>query len=373
MTRTLGLIVNPVAGLGGPAGLKGSDDASVQQLALERGARPQAEARAVRMLSVLAAEAPDACVLTAGGAMGATALAATGLDAEVVWRSAGASTTGADTTAAAAALVAAGAGLVLFVGGDGTARDVAAGIPDGSLVLGVPAGVKMYSSCFAVGPEAAGAIAAQWLSEGLPARTAEVMDTDERGLRDGCTRPSLHGFVRVPELSGRTQARKAATPTSEAAMVAAAARGLLRSLEPGVRYLLGPGGTVAELGRQLGVALSPLGVDVLCDGQVLVRDASEAELFDQVGRGPARAVVTVIGGQGFVLGRGNQQLSPRVLRALADPPLVVVATEQKLLNLAGRPLLVDSGDPRLDAELAGHVRVITGPGRIAMYPIAATH
>ena len=372
MTRALGLIVNPVAGLGGPAGLKGSDDASVQQLALDRGARPQAEARAVRMLTVLAAEVPDARVFTAGGAMGATALAETGLTAEVVYRSDAALTTGTDTTAAATALVAAGAGLVLFVGGDGTARDVATGAPDG-LVLGVPAGVKMYSSCFAVGPEAAGAIAARWLSEGLPARTAEVLDTDERALRAGMTRPSLYAFVRVPEVSGRTQARKAATPTSEAAMVEAAARGLLGSLEPGVRYLLGPGGTLAELGRQLGVALSPLGVDVLCDGQLLVTDASEAELFDQVRRGPARAVVTVIGGQGFVLGRGNQQLSPRVLRALADPPLVVVATEQKLLNLAGRPLLVDSGDPRLDAELAGHVRVITGPGRIAMYPIAATH
>lgn len=367
----LGLVVNPVAGLGGPAGLKGSDGTATQELARARGAEPHAGGRAVRALRVLAATLPDVVVLTASGPMGADAVAAVGLRTDVVWTPAASATRGADTTAATAAVVAAGAGLVLFVGGDGTARDVVAGNAADALVLGVPAGVKMYSSCFAVSPEAAGATAVRWLTEGVPTREAEVLDIDEEALRTGRTEPRLHALVRVPAWASRTQARKAPTPESEAAAVQAAAAGLRAGLEPGVRYLLGPGGTLAELGRQLGLDVSPLGVDVVLDGELLARDASEAELLTHVTAGPARAVVTVIGGQGFVLGRGNQQLSPRVLRALASDPLLVVATQQKLLDLAGRPLLVDTGDPELDAGFAGHVRVVTGPGSVAVYPIAS--
>lgn len=367
----LGLVVNPVAGLGGPAGLKGSDGVATQALARTRGAEPHATERAVRMLRVVAAALPDVVVLAASGSMGADAITEAGLRGEVVWAAAAPDTTGGDTTDATSALVGAGTDLLLFVGGDGTARDVVAGMDDHVAMLGVPAGVKMYSSCFAVSPEAAGSLAARWLTEGLPTRDAEVLDIDEEALRAGRTVPRLHALVRVPTWASRTQARKAPTPESDAAAVTAAAAGMLRCLEPGVRYLLGPGGTIAELGRQLGLDVSPLGVDVVLDGALLARDASEAELLTLAAAGPSRAVVTVIGGQGFLLGRGNQQLSPRVVRALASDPLLVVATEQKLLDLAGRPLLVDSGDPDLDAELAGHIRVVTGPGSMAMYPIAS--
>ncbi|MGC3995527.1 MAG: ATP-NAD kinase family protein [Propionicimonas sp.] len=363
-------MVNPVAGLGGPAGLKGSDGAAIQALALQRGSRSRAQERAERMLQVVAAAVPDAAIVTAGGPMGATAVSAAELRAVVTFDPPP-HTDARDTRSAVVDLVDAGAGLVLFVGGDGTARDVAADLPRGVPILGVPAGVKMYSSCFATGPETAGAIAARWLAGELPVRTAEVLDVDEDALREGVVQPRLHALVEIPEVPGRTQARKAATPGSEAAAVAAAARGMARRLEPGVRYLLGPGGTIAELGRQLGLDLSPLGVDVVLDGRLVVRDASEAELFAQVAAGPARALVTVIGGQGFVLGRGNQQLSPRVIGALGTDPLLVVATEQKLIELAGRPLLVDTGDRGLDAALSGHVRVVTGPGTVAVYPIAS--
>lgn len=369
--RRLGLVVNPVAGLGGPAGLKGSDGPATQELARARGAEPHAGERALRMLRALAAAVPETEVLTAAGPMGADAVAGAGLHADVVWTPESPETSGDDTTAATAALVEAGAGLVLFVGGDGTARDVVGGLPTNVPILGVPAGVKMYSSCFAVSPETAGSLAVRWMRGGLPTRNAEVLDIDEDALRAGRTEPRLHALVPVPEWAGRTQARKAATPASEAAAVAASAHGMLRHLEPGIRYLLGPGGTIAELGRQLGLDLSPLGIDVVLDGELLARDASEAELLAHVATGASRAVVTVIGGQGFLLGRGNQQLSPRVLRALAPGPLLVVATEQKLLDLAGRPLLVDTGDRELDAALAGHVRVVTGPGSVAMYPVAS--
>jgi predicted polyphosphate/ATP-dependent NAD kinase len=177
--------------------------------------------------------------------------------------------------------------------------------------------------------------------------------------------------VHVPVSAGRTQARKASTPTSEEDAVRRAAAGVVALLQPGVRYLLGPGGTLAAVSRELGIPGSPLGVDVVQDGRLVAPNVTEAEALDAIAGRPAKAVVTVIGGQGFLLGRGNQQLSPAVLSALGPDPLLVVATEQKLLDLSGRPLLVDTGDPRLDAQLAGHVRVTTGPASSSIYPVSA--
>ena len=230
----------------------------------------------------------------------------------------------------------------------------------------------MYSPVFAVSPRAAGGIAAAWLADGsLPVLEREVLDVDEDALRRARVEPQLYGTLAVPYRSGRTQARKAATPANEQAAVRAAARGAASALRTGVRYLLGPGGTMSELARELGVPKTPLGVDVVLDGRRVLADASERELLDEIARGPAQAVVTVIGGQGFLLGRGNQQLSSRVLQALGDDPLLVVAPEQKLIDLGGRPLLVDTGDTAVDAALAGFVRVVTGPSTTSIYPVHA--
>lgn len=368
---SVGLVVNPLAGIGGPAGLAGSDGAAVQREALRRGGRPRASSRAVEALRVLAAAHPRAEVLTAAGAMGEDAVREAGLVPRVVHSSTSTSTSADDTARAAAALHGAGATLVLFAGGDGTARDVARGLPSGVPVLGIPAGVKMYSGCFAVGPAAAGALAASWTDGALPTMEAEVLDLDEERMRAGRPDPRLFALVPVPSAPGRTQARKAATPASEREAVHRAATGAAARMLPGVRYLLGPGGTTAELGRVLGLDTTPLGVDVVEDGRLVARDVTADQALAAIDGRPAQAVVTVIGGQGFVLGRGNQQLSPRVVAALGPHPLLVVATEQKLIDLAGRPLLVDTGDPALDARLAGHLTVVTGPATASIYPVSA--
>ncbi|WP_082569096.1 ATP-NAD kinase family protein [Microbacterium sp. Root180] len=374
----LGLVVNPIAGIGGPAGLAGSDGADVQALAQERGGAARASARAALALEAVP---PGTAVLTAAGAMGADAAGAAGLDPTVVYSPASSAAAGpdappstpADTTAAVRALVEAGATLVLFAGGDGTARDVAAGLDGASelAALGIPAGVKMYSPVFAVSPRAAGAVAAAWVDGGLPLQEREVLDVDEAALRRARVEPVLYATMRVPYRAGRTQARKSATPATEHAAVVAAARAAASALRPGVRYLLGPGGTMSEVARAIGIDKTPLGVDVVLDGRIVRRGASERELLDEIGRGPAKAVVSVIGGQGFLLGRGNQQLSPRVLRGLGPDPLVVVAPESKLIELQGRPLLVDTGDAVADAAIDGFVRVITGPAASSFYPVHA--
>ncbi len=371
MTRSIGLLINPVAGVGGPAGLKGSDGPEVQVAALIRGAIAQSGERAKVTLAVLAAAHPHIEIITAEGTMGADAVRAVGLSARVVYRAESPST-GADTMAAAAAILDAGADVLLFVGGDGTARDVASAVPAGQPILGVPAGVKMYSGCFAVSPSAAGALAARWLSDGgLPLEQREVLDVDEEQIRRGRVDPKLFALVQVPYLVGRTQSRKSATPVSAAAAVAAAASGAVAAMDDTTVYLLGPGGTTQEVARQLGVSKTPLGVDVVRGGSLLLADASERQLLEIVADVPAKAVVTVIGGQGFLLGRGNQQISAAVLEKLGPAPLLVVATQEKLTALAGRPLLVDTGSQQLDRSLAGYIRVITGTQTVGFYPVQA--
>ncbi|WP_295034442.1 ATP-NAD kinase family protein [uncultured Microbacterium sp.] len=371
----IGLVVNPVAGVGGPAGLAGSDGAAVQARAAEHGSVPRAGGRAVQALAIIARAHPGVRILTAAGAMGAAAVAEAGLEPVVVFTPVGDPTSPEDTAAAVAAVAAAGATLVLVAGGDGTLRDAVRGLasPTGRpAVLGIPAGVKMYSPVFAVSPVAAGSLAADWIGpDPVPTAEREVLDVDEAALRRARVEPVLYGTLRVPQRLGRTQARKAPTPATEEAAVASAARAAVAVMRPGVRYLLGPGGTTARIAAELGVAKTPLGVDVVLDGAVIAAAADERRLLDEVAAGPAQAVVTVIGGQGFLLGRGNQQLSARVIRAMGSDPLLVVAPEQKLVDLAGRPLLVDTGDAELDAALAGHVRVITGAAATAFYAVSA--
>ncbi|MEO6943060.1 MAG: NAD(+)/NADH kinase [Terrimesophilobacter sp.] len=370
---TFGLVVNPVAGVGGAAGLKGSDGRGVQSFARRRGGHERASERAQIALSVIASTYPGATVLTAAGVMGEEAVRGAGLEPVVVYRP-GRETSGEDSTAAANAIVAQGVGLLLFAGGDGTARDVSAAMLDESLVLGIPAGVKMYSSCFAVSPAAAGAAVVQWLKGSTSTLEAEVLDVDETQVRSGRVDPRLYALVSIPHGGGRTQARKSAAPDTERMAVRNAAVGVVERMDPQGNYLLGPGGTMAKVAELLGVACTPLGVDVVRDGRVVLEDASERELIEllQSDRETSgHAIVSVIGGQGFLLGRGNQQLSAEVVKLLGSPPLIAVATEQKLIELRGRPLLVDTGDLNVDARLSGFVEVVTGPRASSFYPVKA--
>ncbi|MFJ4091040.1 ATP-NAD kinase family protein [Kitasatospora sp. NPDC089913] len=359
----VGLIVNPVAGLGGAVALKGSDGPDVQARALALGAVPRAAERAAAALRALRARRPDVLVRTVAGPMGEDSARAAGVPYRLEHRPAAGSTGAADTRAAVAAL--GGVDLLLFAGGDGTARDVLDAGPRPP-VLGVPAGVKVYSGCFALGPAAAGATAA-----GFDGRTvdAEVVDLDEEGHRAGLVGARLYGTLRVPaardRLSGRKTGSSAAPPGSADSIARAVVAGML----PGTAYALGPGATTLAVGRALGLALTPLGVDVVRDGALLARDVTEQRLHAIAMSQVTHGVLSVIGGQGFVIGRGNQQFSPRVLAALAG--VVVLATQQKLAALGGRPLLVDSGDPRADAAFDGHVRVVTGHRESVLYRISS--
>jgi len=375
----VGIAVNPVAGMGGRVGLKGTDGKVAE--AVERGAEPRAPDRAKRTLDRLAAVAPETRVSVAADPMGESIVRAAGFDpVRVVDPFDGATPDPTETTAThTAAVVRAFAGLdgergpddgtdgstpepvdlVLFVGGDGTAADVAGALEGTDVpMLGVPAGVKVYSSVFAVSPEDAAEVAASF------SRTErrEVMDIDEDAYREGEVHPELRGVAHVPVADDLQSSKQTASGTVESLAEGVAADIRERDGD-GVTFVLGPGSTVGAIKDELGFEPSPIGVDLWRDGEVIARDATEAEILDALGEENV-VVVSPIGGQGFVFGRGNPQISPAVIRRC---DLRIVASRAKLDDV--RALRVDTDDPELDADLAGWVRVRVGKFETRMMKI----
>jgi predicted polyphosphate/ATP-dependent NAD kinase len=342
----IGVVVNPIAGMGGRVGLKGTDG-KVEE-ARARGATPRAPDRARRMFETLAASATDVEIFTWGGEMGADYARDAGFDPDVLGDPLADETTTADTTRAVEAFLDADVALVLFVGGDGTAADVAdvvsgTGVP----MLGTPAGVKVYSSVFAVSPEDAAEVATSF--ERTERR--EVMDIDEDEYREGEVHPELRAVARVP-VADDMQASKQLGGGSVESLAAGVADDVRAS--PEKTYVLGPGSTVGAVKDALGFEGSPIGVDVWRDGEAVVLDATETEILDALGDDNV-IVVSPIGGQGFVFGRGNPQLSPSVIRRC---DVEIVASRSKLDDIG--ELRVDTDDPALDEELSGWTRVRVG-------------
>ncbi len=367
----LGFIVNPKAGLGGALALKGSD--GMAELALARGAQPQAGNRARAVLEALLPWRDRLEVLTAGGDMGAAIARGLGLAVTEV-HAPGADTSAADTRATARALKAARVDLLLFAGGDGTARDLCDELGTGLPVLGLPAGVKMHSGVFAVTPRAAAEVIRLMLEGGLVlVDTAEVRDIDEAALREGRVAARWYGEMRVPAEGRYLQQVKCNGREVEALVLQEIAAEVTEQMEAaGVTWLVGPGTTPAAVMTALGLPNTLLGVDAVRDGKVIAADADAATLERLVGAGECRLVITATGGQGMLLGRGNQQLTPGVLRGIGRQGLVVVATHEKLAALNGRPLLMDVPDDALAQEFEGFLEVITGYHSRMLYRLA-TH
>ncbi len=363
-----GLIVNPIAGLGGSVGLKGTDGPDTVAEALRRGATALAGQRTRAAMARLAQRAPAARVTVAPGALGADWVTDLPLDIRLAQTDAPTGTA-RDTRKAVAAM--AGAEVIVFAGGDGTARDVAGALPDGMGLLGIPCGVKMHSGVFAVSPGAAGAVMATLVTD--PDRIAwadaEVMDIDEAALRAGILAPELFGLARVPGLRSLMQAAKGGPRRDSAAALASAARAVARAMAPGTLYVIGPGTSAGAVMRAAGHVPTVLGTDALLDGQVVARDTAAQALEHLAQARPVKIVLGVTGQQGFLLGRGNQQIGRAVIARAGRDGLIVLATEAKLAALAQPRLWVDTGDPALDASLAGFIRVRTGADREMMMRI----
>ncbi len=368
--RTLGFIVNPVAGLGGRVGLKGSDGLIIQQRARELGAVPEVFDRAADALRVLKTTAGKLDKLvTCPGEMGENVALGCGFSPVIIGDIRQGLTTAADTRRVAQEMLTLGVDLILFAGGDGTARDIYEAVGDSVPVIGIPAGVKIHSAVFGVNPISAGKLAAQFLSDEIHSlRNAEVMDIDEAAYRAGIISTRLFGYLRIPYQRRLVQSRKSPNPVSEKATLQAIALDVIDHMDDSY-YIIGPGTTTQPILTNLGLKKTLIGVDVIRKRKLVIADASEKSLLELLEKYAAKVVVTPIGGQGFIFGRGNQQISPKVLAKVGLDNIIVISAPEKILSLGGRPLLVDTGDSEIDNALNRHIKVVTGYGESIIYPV----
>lgn len=362
----LGLIINPLAGLGGSVALKGSDGMAAEALAL--GAVPMAGERAAVALRQLLDVKDQFQVLTVSGEMGADLCQQLGLNYQVCYTPTSHPTVATDTEQAALAIAAQGVDLLLFAGGDGTARNLCSVLGESTTVLGIPAGCKIHSGVYAISPQAAGKLVQRLVSGQLVTLAeAPVMDIDESAFRDGVVKARRYGEMRIPAELRYVQSVKAAGKESEELVLDDLAAYVAGLMEDNVRYVMGSGSTVAAVMAELGLANTLLGVDVVENGQLLARDVTATQLLQLVTDYPSKLVITLIGGQGHVFGRGNQQLSPAVIKAIGRENIMLLATKTKLQQLNGRPLLADTGDQALDNALHGLLNVLTGYNDYVIY------
>jgi len=292
----LGLIVNPIAGIGGTVGLKGSDGAEIQRQALELGALPQALNRTTQALERLVPARDALEVITYPGQMGEEAARACGFEPTVIGAIVPRKTTPEDTRVAAREMRRLKVALLLFAGGDGTARDIYNAVGVGVPVLGIPAGVKIHSAVFATNPTSAGDLACLYL-QGRVARLreAEVMDIDEEAYRRGIVSARLYGYLQVPFKTSLVQSLKTASSPGERTAMAGIAWQVVEGMEDDRLYILGPGTTTRAITSALGLDKTLIGVDVLFRGQLLATDVNESQLLGLLKGHKARIVVTPIG------------------------------------------------------------------------------
>lgn len=373
----LGLIVNPLAGIGGRVGLKGSDGKEIVLKAFELGAVAEAPGKAKRALERLRSKKEDIQLLTYPGPMGQTIAEEAGFKPIVIGSLEGGTTSASDTEAAAGDMLDAGVDLLLFAGGDGTARNVFNAIGGKLPVIGIPAGVKIHSAVYADTPAHAGDAASLFLdrSSRVQIKDAEVMDIDEEAFRNDRVSARLYGYMKVPNIRNFMQSAKAGSISTEKETMVSIASHIISNMDKDTCYFMGPGTTIRTIMESLGLKNTLLGVDAVLDGRLIGSDLNESGLIkladEMLDRGIGiKVVVTVIGGQGYVFGRGNQQLSHKVLRKIGKENIIIAATESKMIALGGKPLLVDTGDTDFNEYLSGYVKVITSMNRQMAYKVS---
>ena len=364
----IGLIVNPIAGMGGKVALKGTD--GVVEEAIRRGAKPIALDLAKLFLSELSHcdESKDIEFFTGPKELGEYALRGFNFSYQVLkHREIGykeifgvriPDTTGEDTKTLAK-LMADKVDILIFAGGDGTARDVYSAVNRKVPILGIPTGVKMFSGVFASSPEDAAKLLVEFLKGNARIVEREILDLDENAYRHDEIKAKLYGTALTPYLETLVQGSKEPTNVDESEELEVLAEAIVEELEDGI-YFLGAGSTIKRIKDKLGIDGTLLGVDLveIKDGRakLLVKDAQERDLLKFIDKNP-KIIVTVVGGVNFLFGRGNQQFSADVLRHIPKENIIVVATPSKV----EKPIRVYTGDREVDKRFRGYIRVRIGP------------
>ncbi|MCG9760339.1 ATP-NAD kinase family protein [Pseudoalteromonas sp. Isolate6] len=369
MQFKLGLIINPLAGLGGSVALKGSDGAETAQQALALGAEPRANQRAKTALTQLLPHQENIEIFTVNGEMGERTAKELGFNTQVIYHSQSTATRPEDTETAAQMMQQLGVDLILFAGGDGTARNICHAVGDSCPVLGIPAGCKIHSGVYAITPKAAGRVVELLVTgELVSIGEADVMDIDEAAFREGTVRAKRFGEMQVPTELRYVQAVKNGGKESDELVLADIAAYVVAEMDEDETYIMGSGSTVAAVMEEMGLDNTLLGVDVVRDQALIAQDQTAQQLLS-LADDKTKLVITLIGGQGHIFGRGNQQLSPNLIKKVGKDNIILIATKSKLKALNGRPLIADTGDEQLDESLAGFIKVITGFNDHVMYAI----
>ncbi len=352
--KKVGFLINPLAGMGGKVGLKGTD--GLADLARARGAYPTSPGRAEEALQRLARA--EINFLTCSGEMGEEVFRRAGIGSYRVVYHPEPFSTAVDTKSACRVFLAQQPDIIIFCGGDGTARDVFDVVQRTVPILGIPAGVKMFSAVFALNPHAAAEILLQ--ADAGKERDGEILDVDEDAYRCGELRTVLYGYARVPYLPGQTQGMKQEYDSQNEDLAKEEIATFIREVMHGnALYILGPGTTTANIADRIGVSKTLLGFDAVKDGELVGRDLNEQAILDLIrNEQEVWVIISPIGAQGALLGRGTQQLSPQVLKKIGLAHLIVVATPYKLSQI--QTLFVDTGDPDLDMHFGGFISVISG-------------
>jgi predicted polyphosphate/ATP-dependent NAD kinase len=358
--KKLGLIINPIAGMGGRVGLKGTDGSDILEKALQLGAKPVSFQRTGQALNALSSLKDSITLFTCPCKMGEETAIDCGFVPQIIDGVSLSSTTAKDTQKAARAMQEKGVDILLFAGGDGTARDVYEAIGNSTVALGIPTGVKVHSAVFARNPLAAGNLCALYLQEKAKKVTeAEVMDINEEDFRKGILSARLYGYLKIPYRSRYVQRLKSGSSPNDKYAQEAIAANIIKSMSDAFHYIIGPGTTTRTIMEKLSLDYSLLGIDVVYKKRLVGKDLNEEEILSLIKGKQSKLVLTPIGGQGYLLGRGNQQISPEVISHVEKDNIIIVATPNKINSLAGRPLLVDSGDGETDQLLSGYFRVLT--------------
>jgi predicted polyphosphate/ATP-dependent NAD kinase len=357
MKRKIGLIVNPVAGMGGSVGLKGTDG-EMYKKALELGAKPVTPERTKDVLSHIRNK-DRITLFVAPGKMGERHVEGTDMPYKVVEK-VGVDTSAEDTKRISKKMVNNGIELLVFVGGDGTARDIYDAINSKIPVVAVPGGVKVFSSVFSVSARAAAEMIEAFV-ESTDVIEEEVLDIDEDAFREGRLASRLYGYLLVPNVKKLLQGAKEASGVTGSAVQdkLAVAKYVIENMDRGILYLFGPGTTVKAIADELGVPKTLLGIDAIFEGKSVGKDLNEKgilALFDNYKK--RKIILTPIGGNGFILGRGSKQFTPEVIKQVDRENIMVVATIDKINRLDC--LRVDTGDLDLDRLLSGYMEVTVG-------------
>jgi predicted polyphosphate/ATP-dependent NAD kinase len=285
-------------------------------------------------------------------------------------------TTAENTIQAARDLRDAGVDLMLFAGGDGTARNIFDALGEEKIaVLGIPGGCKIHSAVYAINPKTAGNLVVQYLEGKVKdLKVAEVMDIDEEAFRRNVVTAKLYGYLYVPNEKRMVQNMKSGRGYSEEAALDQLSRYFADNMDPDTLYIVGTGSTTKMILDKLGEDGTLLGVDLVHKRKIVAKDVNEKGIlnFLTTSNGNVKMIVTVIGGQGYIFGRGNQQLSPDVIRRVGLDNIIIAASKPKMFSLFGKSLLVDTGDEALNEELTGYRRVYVGYEDSVMFKVTST-